>query len=171
MLLLDCLAQQTVKPEKPAVDGQLDWYVDWSLWTANHLTWWTIDFHDVMNNFLFVIVSLQIKHLWLFWYKNIFRLFIFCSGMWKFQSRPSFIKKSSHTQPHTLRALFLPSLSVCSSWNLPPQTPTSPPLLNFFFFLGGTLRKNVIQHIQASAPKSLLQTCSHWFSQRINCSK
>lgn len=89
------------------------------------------------------------------------------------ERRLLFIKKSSHRQAHTLRALFLPSFSLCPSWNLPPETPTSSPLLNIFFFFlrGGTLRKNVIQHIQLSAPKSLLQTCSHWFSQRINCSK
>lgn len=171
MLLLDCLAQQTVKPEKPAVDGQLDWYVDWLLITWHgglliFMMWWRILYLWLNHYRLKVCGYFDIKT-----YFSCLSFALEC-GNSKVDRRPLFIKKSSHTQPHTLRALFLPSLSVCSSWNLPPQTPTSPPLLNFFFFfLGGTLRKNVIQHIQASAPKSLLQTCSHWFSQRINCSK
>lgn len=48
-----------------------------------------------------------------------------------------FIRKSSHRQAHALRALFLPSFSLCPSWNLPPETPTSSPLLNIFFFTEG----------------------------------
>lgn len=64
------------------------------------------------------------------------------------------IKKSSHHQTRALRALSLPPFSLRPSWNLPPETPTPSPLLNIFFPLrGGTLRKNVIQHIQPSAPQ------------------
>lgn len=78
------------------------------------------------------------------------------------------IKKSSHHPTHALRALCPPHLAPTTttttlftpSFLEPPTPPPSPHPKHFFSPLqGGTLRKNVIQHIQASAPPNLC--CKH----------
>lgn len=166
MSLLAYLARQTVEPEKAAVDGQVDWYVDWSLRTARQITWW-----KVANLFCNIRSPVNIV------LKTYFSCLFFAleCGNSDVNPRPLFIKKSPHTQPRTLRALFLSWMKTLPFTRLPGTSHHRPPHLptpfKLFFFLGGTLRKNVIQRIQPLAPKSLLQTCSHWFSQRINCSK
>lgn len=182
MLPLNCLPQQPVKAEETAADWQLDWYVDWSLWTTTHQTWWSIDFPDLTRSVSFetwlclaFCFSFNADHLPfpLFYF---FFFYLNCCGMptiLKVNTGSLWLRKVPITRPVLYARFCHPPFSLCPSWNLPPRTPTTPsPLLNtFFFFWGGTLRKNVIHHIQPSAPKSLLQTCSHWFSQRINCSK
>lgn len=178
MLPFNCLPQQPVKPEETAADWQLDWYVDWSLWTTTHQTWWSIDFPDLTRSVLFETwLRLPFYFSIRAYYPPFpsFFLNLHCCGM------PTILKVNTgflwlRKVPIirlVLYARFCHPLFTPSFLEPPTTDPHHPftPSKHFFFLRGGTLRKNVIHHIQPSAPKSLLQTCSHWFSQRINCSK
>lgn len=105
----------------------------------------------------------------------LFFFYLHCRGMptiQKVNTGSLWLRKVPITR-RVLYARFCHPLFTPSFLEPPTTDPHHPftPSKHFFFLRGGTLRKNVIQHIQSSAPESLLQTCSHWFSQRINCSK
>lgn len=110
--------------------------------------WWGV-FQFSFEKFLLVRVT--------FLFFSIF--FFLPSPLWNANNSKSeqwlpLIKKSSHHQTRAYVRFRFSPFSLHPSWNLPPESPTPSPRLNISFPLrGGTLRKNVIQHIQPSAPQ------------------